>query len=126
MKIAKLKQICSRPDVVKARKNELKKLKALEKAELAKLKVLPPPNVIGALHIGLALPSAIEDTIILWRRMSGYNALWVPSMDHAGIATEAREAAMAVQGKMVDHKSKQTLSTLRELYQRPSKTGQGI
>ncbi|KAH9618500.1 hypothetical protein KSS87_013101 [Heliosperma pusillum] len=50
--------------------------------------VLPPPNVTGALHIGHALTSAIEDTIIRWRRMSGYNTLWVPGMDHAGIATQ--------------------------------------
>ncbi|XP_010554365.1 PREDICTED: valine--tRNA ligase, mitochondrial 1 [Tarenaya hassleriana] len=50
--------------------------------------VLPPPNVTGALHIGHALTSAIEDTIIRWKRMSGYNALWVPGVDHAGIATQ--------------------------------------
>ncbi|GAV80269.1 tRNA-synt_1 domain-containing protein/Anticodon_1 domain-containing protein [Cephalotus follicularis] len=50
--------------------------------------VLPPPNVTGALHIGHALTTAIEDMIIRWKRMSGYNALWVPSMDHAGIATQ--------------------------------------
>ncbi|KAL8526538.1 hypothetical protein ACS0TY_015654 [Phlomoides rotata] len=50
--------------------------------------VLPPPNVTGALHIGHALTAAIEDTIIRWRRMSGYNTLWLPSMDHAGIATQ--------------------------------------
>ncbi|XVF34152.1 hypothetical protein REPUB_Repub18cG0033800 [Reevesia pubescens] len=50
--------------------------------------VLPPPNVNGALHIGHALTSAIQDTIIRWRRMSGYNTLWVPGMDHAGIATQ--------------------------------------
>ncbi|KAG8045647.1 hypothetical protein GUJ93_ZPchr0008g13403 [Zizania palustris] len=50
--------------------------------------VLPPPNVTGALHIGHALAVAIEDAIIRWRRMSGYNALWVPGVDHAGIATQ--------------------------------------
>ncbi|CAH8349891.1 unnamed protein product [Eruca vesicaria subsp. sativa] len=50
--------------------------------------VLPPPNVTGVLHIGHALTVAIEDTIIRWKRMSGYNALWVPGMDHAGIATQ--------------------------------------
>ncbi|KAK1591345.1 hypothetical protein Q3G72_006241 [Acer saccharum] len=72
----------------KAREKELKKQKALEKAQLIKLKVLPPPNVTGALHIGHALTAAIQDTIIRWKRMSGYNALWVPGMDHAGIATQ--------------------------------------
>ncbi|OWM67773.1 hypothetical protein CDL15_Pgr017470 [Punica granatum] len=50
--------------------------------------VLPCPNVTGALHIGHALTTAIEDTIIRWKRMSGYNALWVPGIDHAGIATQ--------------------------------------
>lgn len=46
---------------------------------------LPPPNVTGALHIGHALTAVIQDTIIRWRRISGYNAVWVP---HAGIATQ--------------------------------------
>ncbi|KAK9987823.1 hypothetical protein SO802_028062 [Lithocarpus litseifolius] len=50
--------------------------------------VLPPPNVTGALHIGHALTAAVEDTIIRWRKMSGYNTLWVPGMDHTGIATQ--------------------------------------
>ncbi|XXG89905.1 hypothetical protein AAC387_Pa12g1796 [Persea americana] len=50
--------------------------------------VLPPPNVTGALHIGHALTAAIQDTIIRWRRMSGYNTLWIPGIDHAGIATQ--------------------------------------
>ncbi|CAM6095914.1 unnamed protein product [Calypogeia fissa] len=50
--------------------------------------VIPPPNVTGALHIGHALTSAVEDTIVRWRRMSGYNTLWVPGCDHAGIATQ--------------------------------------
>ncbi|KAL6526578.1 Valine--tRNA ligase, mitochondrial 1 [Orobanche gracilis] len=50
--------------------------------------VLPPPNVTGVLHIGHALTIAIQDTIIRWRRMSGYRAVWVPSLDHAGIATQ--------------------------------------
>ncbi|KAF0928842.1 hypothetical protein E2562_010700 [Oryza meyeriana var. granulata] len=50
--------------------------------------ILPPPNVTGILHIGHAITVAIEDAMIRWRRMSGYNALWVPGMDHAGIATQ--------------------------------------
>jgi valyl-tRNA synthetase len=44
--------------------------------------------VTGALHIGHALTNAVQDTIVRWRRMSGYNALWVPGTDHAGIATQ--------------------------------------
>ncbi|KMZ60474.1 Valine--tRNA ligase [Zostera marina] len=50
--------------------------------------VLPPPNVTGALHIGHALTAAIQDCMIRFYRMSGYNTLWVPGMDHAGIATQ--------------------------------------
>ncbi|EFN58150.1 hypothetical protein CHLNCDRAFT_141931 [Chlorella variabilis] len=50
--------------------------------------VIPPPNVTGSLHIGHALTNAIEDTVVRWRRMSGYNTLWVPGTDHAGIATQ--------------------------------------
>jgi valyl-tRNA synthetase len=50
--------------------------------------VIPPPNVTGALHIGHALTNAIQDTICRWRRMCGYNVLWVPGTDHAGIATQ--------------------------------------
>ena len=50
--------------------------------------VIPPPNVTGALHIGHALTNAIQDTIVRWRRMQGYEALWVPGTDHAGIATQ--------------------------------------
>jgi valyl-tRNA synthetase len=50
--------------------------------------VLPPPNVTGSLHMGHALTVTIQDTLIRWRRMQGYNALWLPGVDHAGIATQ--------------------------------------
>ncbi|CAL4918770.1 unnamed protein product [Urochloa decumbens] len=50
--------------------------------------VLPPPNVTGALHMGHALTVVIEDAMIRWRRMSGYNALWVPGLHYAGITTQ--------------------------------------
>ncbi|KAH8507923.1 hypothetical protein H0E87_010174 [Populus deltoides] len=50
--------------------------------------LLPPPNVTGNLHLGHALTAAIQDTMIRWKRMSGFNALWVPGLDHAGIATQ--------------------------------------
>lgn len=49
--------------------------------------VIPPPNVTGALHLGHALMLAIEDSLMRWRRMSGYEVLWLPGCDHAGIAT---------------------------------------
>jgi valyl-tRNA synthetase len=51
--------------------------------------VIPPPNVTGALHMGHALNNTLQDVLIRWRRMQGYNALYVPGTDHAGIATQA-------------------------------------
>src|SRR5271163_4945273 len=51
--------------------------------------VIPPPNVTGALHLGHALNGTLQDTLIRWRRMQGYNTLWIPGTDHAGIATQA-------------------------------------
>jgi valyl-tRNA synthetase len=50
--------------------------------------VIPPPNVTGSLHIGHALDVTLQDIIIRWKRMSGFNALWLPGTDHAGIATQ--------------------------------------
>ncbi len=50
--------------------------------------MIPPPNVTGKLHLGHALQSAIQDLLTRWRRMQGYNALWLPGTDHAGIATQ--------------------------------------
>ncbi len=50
--------------------------------------VLPPPNVTGSLHLGHALTATIQDILIRWKRMSGFNVLWLPGTDHAGIATQ--------------------------------------
>jgi len=50
--------------------------------------VIPPPNVTGVLHMGHALGTTIEDIFTRWRRMAAYNAMWLPGMDHAGIATQ--------------------------------------
>ena len=52
--------------------------------------VIPPPNVTGKLHLGHAWNTTIQDIIIRYKRMRGYDALWVPGMDHAGIATQAK------------------------------------
>ena len=52
--------------------------------------VIPPPNVTGKLHIGHAYDTAIQDVIIRYKRMQGYDCLWLPGMDHAAIATEAK------------------------------------
>jgi len=50
--------------------------------------VIPPPNITGSLHIGHALDITLQDIIIRWKRMSGFNTLWLPGTDHAGIATQ--------------------------------------
>ncbi len=50
--------------------------------------VIPPPNVTGSLHMGHALNATLQDILVRWKRMSGCDVLWVPGMDHAGIATQ--------------------------------------
>ncbi len=52
--------------------------------------VMPPPNITGQLHMGHALDNALQDTLIRYKRMQGYNALWQPGTDHAAIATEVK------------------------------------
>ena len=49
---------------------------------------MPPPNVTGALHMGHALTAALEDVLTRWHRMRGFNTLWLPGIDHAGISTQ--------------------------------------
>ncbi len=51
--------------------------------------VIPPPNVTGALHMGHALNNTMQDIVARYRRMTGYDVLWLPGTDHAGIATQA-------------------------------------
>ncbi|MEH1127252.1 valine--tRNA ligase [Micromonospora sp. CPCC 206061] len=61
--------------------------------------VIPPPNVTGSLHVGHALDHTIQDTLVRRRRMQGYEALWLPGMDHAGIATQnVVERQLAAEG----------------------------
>ena len=52
--------------------------------------VMPPPNVTGQLHMGHAMDATLQDSIIRFKRMQGYNALWIPGVDHAGIATQIK------------------------------------
>src|SRR5258706_1302024 len=62
--------------------------------------VIPPPNVTGRLHIGHALVNTLQDIIVRWKRMSGFNTLWLPGTDHAGIATQnVVERQLAAEGK---------------------------
>ena len=52
--------------------------------------VMPPPNVTGQLHMGHAMDSTLQDILTRYKRMQGYSALWVPGIDHAGIATQIK------------------------------------
>ena len=52
--------------------------------------VIPPPNITGKLHMGHALDNTIQDILIRYKRMQGFNTLWLPGTDHASIATEAK------------------------------------
>lgn len=61
--------------------------------------VIPPPNVTGSLHMGHALNNTLQDILIRYKRMNGYNTLWMPGMDHAGIATQnVVERQLAAEG----------------------------
>ncbi len=62
--------------------------------------VMPPPNITGQLHMGHALDNTMQDILIRWKRMAGYNALWVPGIDHASISTEVKVVQkLAKEGK---------------------------
>lgn len=62
--------------------------------------VIPPPNVTGMLHMGHVLNNSIQDVLIRRKRMSGFNTLWMPGTDHAGIATQNKvERKLADEGK---------------------------
>ena len=62
--------------------------------------VIPPPNVTSVLHLGHALNNTIQDILVRWKRMSGYNTEWMPGTDHAGIATQnVVEKVLAKEGK---------------------------
>src|SRR3989338_6255559 len=65
--------------------------------------VIPPPNITGNLHMGHALDNSIQDVLIRYKKMCGFNTLWLPGTDHAGIATQNVVAkALAKEGKKKD------------------------
>src|SRR5437868_8948 len=62
--------------------------------------VIPPPNITGILHMGHALNNTLQDILIRYKRMNGFEALWMPGTDHAGIATQnVVEKQLAKEGK---------------------------
>ncbi len=75
----------------------------LEKEKTPYTIVMPPPNITGQLHMGHALDNTLQDILIRWRRMQGYDALWLPGTDHASIATELKLVeALAEEGLTKD------------------------
>ncbi len=72
---------------------------------------LPPPNVTGALHMGHALGSTLQDILIRWRRMQGRNSMWMPGTDHAGIATQ-----MLVERQLMEQEGKSKQDLGREAF----------
>ena len=61
--------------------------------------VIPPPNVTGSLHVGHALDETLQDILCRWKRMQGFDVLWLPGTDHAGIATQnVVERSLAAEG----------------------------
>ena len=66
--------------------------------------IMPPPNVTGELHVGHALTAALEDIMIRWHRMKGESALWLPGVDHAGIATQVVVEQMLAKEGLDRHK----------------------
>jgi len=87
--------------------------------------VIPPPNVTGSLHIGHALNNTLQDILIRWKRMEGYNTLWLPGTDHAGIATQnVVEREIAKEGKGRDDLGREKF--LERVWQWKEKYGNNI
>ena len=67
--------------------------------------VIPPPNVTGNLHMGHAFNNTIQDILIRWHRMRGFDTLWQPGQDHAGIATQMVVERVGKKGKYLTRRS---------------------
>jgi len=75
--------------------------------------VIPPPNVTGSLHIGHAFTLTLQDVIVRWKRMSGFDTLWLPGLDHAGIATQmVVERQLAKEGKQKEDLGREAFEAL--------------
>ena len=83
-----------RPDDVERRWQETWEAEGLYRAGAGKRReetfviAVPPPNVTGALHMGHALNGSLQDVLVRWNRMRGFDTLWQPGYDHAGISTQ--------------------------------------
>ncbi|MDO8733656.1 MAG: valine--tRNA ligase [Elusimicrobiota bacterium] len=87
--------------------------------------VIPPPNVTGSLHIGHALNNLLQDIIIRFKRMNGFNACWIPGTDHGGIATQnVMEKELKKQGKKRDDFTREEFVRMMKVW--AEKTGETI
>jgi len=87
--------------------------------------VIPPPNITGVLHMGHALNNTIQDVLIRWKRMAGFNTLWIPGTDHAGIATQNVVEKMLRQ-KNIDRKTLGREKFIEEVWKWKEKYGSTI
>ncbi len=100
--------------------------KAAEKSDKKPFSiVIPPPNVTGVLHMGHALNNVIQDIMCRYRRLIGYNVLWMPGTDHAGIATQnVVERNLAAKGRTRDQLGRQAF--IKEVWKWKEKSGGAI
>jgi valyl-tRNA synthetase len=84
--------------------------------------MIPPPNVTGSLHIGHAFTLTLQDVIVRWKRMSGFDVLWLPGLDHAGIATQlVVERELAKEGKRKEELGREEFE--RRIWEWKAKSG---
>ncbi|MCC6406245.1 MAG: valine--tRNA ligase [Planctomycetes bacterium] len=88
--------------------------------------MIPPPNVTGVLHMGHALNNTIQDIVVRFRRMDGYETLWVPGTDHAGIATQAVVEKKLFQEKKLKREDMGREAFLKEVWAWKEKYGNSI
>src|SRR5712664_208939 len=87
--------------------------------------VIPPPNVTGSLHMGHALDNSLQDIVVRLKRMDGFNTLWQPGTDHAGIATQVVvERQLAAEGKKKDELGREAV--VKRVWQWKEESGGAI
>jgi valyl-tRNA synthetase len=87
--------------------------------------VIPPPNITGRLHMGHALNNTVQDVLVRYKRMDGFDALWVPGTDHAGIATQT-VVKKQLDAEGVDYRALGREETVRRIWQWKEKYGDQI
>jgi valyl-tRNA synthetase len=88
--------------------------------------ITPPPNVTGSLHIGHALTLSIEDALVRWKRMNGYDVDWVPGTDHAGIGTQSVVEKMLMRERGLTRHDMDREEFIKEIWKWKEKYGNHI